>query len=106
MGRVAARNDEDPFRRMVEIAVDITVQQMSAHFETSFADLKRSLIADFHAQFAGQYIPKDTRLRRIERDEKIIAARGAGRTVADLAREFHLSESWIKRILERRREPH
>lgn len=100
------RNVDDPFRRVIELAVDITARHMLDHVAASFADLHRSLIADFYARLAGQYIPKNTRLRRIERDEKLNAARCAGRTVADLAREFHLSESQIKRILEKRREPH
>lgn len=98
MGRTP-RDTEDPFRRVIELAVDITARHMLDHVATSFADLHRSLLADFYAQLDGQYIPKNTWLRRIERDEKINAARCAGRAVADLAREFHLSESQIKRIL-------
>lgn len=100
------RDTEDPVKRIVEVAVTIALQHMSAHIATSFAEFKRSFVADFYAQFAGQYIPKNTRLWRIERDERIAAAGRAGRTAADIAQEFHLSEAWINRILESRREPH
>jgi len=85
--------------------VTVTMQHMSAYFLTTIAELRRSLVADFYREFAGQRIPKNTRLWRADRDAKIIAAHRGGRAVADLSKEFHLSEAWIDRILEKRREP-
>lgn len=101
---MADRRGDDPFERIVELAVTITIQRMSDHYATSFAELKRSLVADLYKELAGQYIPKNTLQRRVERDERIIAAHCAGRAVADLAREFHLSDGAIRRIMGKRRE--
>lgn len=88
---MAYQPENDPVVRIVEAAVTVTMQHMSAYFLATMAELRRSLVADFYREFAGQYIPKNTRLWRAERDAKIIAAYRAGRAVADLSKEFHLS---------------
>ena len=105
MGRTPC-NADDPVVRIVEAAVAAVFAANAEMMRPMLREFALDLCQRWHEHYAGQRVPKNTRLWRIERDEKIVAANHAGRIVVDLAQDFHLSEAWITRILEKRREPY
>lgn len=97
---------DDPVERIVEMTVATMFAASAEMMRPMLREFALDLWRRWHEHYAGQRVPKGTRHHAARRNDRIREAARTGAPPDQLARDFYLSEAWVRHILENRRESH
>lgn len=95
-------DEDDLVARIVNMTIDAVFARLEAAIKATAINAQLAAVAEIRELYAGTsiHIPKGTTERIRTRNAELHARNTTGLSVRELAREFHLSETSVRRILE------
>lgn len=94
-------DEDDLVARIVNMTIDSVFAHLESALKATAINAQRVAAAEIHELYAGTsiHIAKGTAERIRTRNEELHARNTTGLSVREIAREFHLSETSVRRIL-------